>query len=273
MVLLPLSVWAAGPPPRSTCPAGCVNHGTRNHPLPTIQCAQRAVGPGGRRRRGRTYQVAESRVAAARRLLAWITVLDRSGAPGRPITYRAYPGERPVFDCSAVNPTGKRVTAFYVRGSWPRLEGCGRPPSWGTVVTLGQSRTGGTWAARRDGRTGRQSGSKPRPTGARRPSISRPGEGGCPTAGYGPGRKVAANTRGRAGHARDQADHRRGWSPGAGGLGANGCTLRVRPAEHRPDVPRALAAGERQADGGRLRRPERPHGAGGERRVACRHRG
>lgn len=40
-----------------------------------------------------------------------------------PITYRAYQDEKPVFDCSDVKPPRQRVTAFYVSGSWLRLQG------------------------------------------------------------------------------------------------------------------------------------------------------
>jgi pectate lyase-like protein len=50
-------------------------------------------------------------------------VLDKSGVPGQPITYRAYSDEKPVFDCSTVKPRGQRVSAFYVSGSWLHLQG------------------------------------------------------------------------------------------------------------------------------------------------------
>jgi hypothetical protein len=60
--------------------------------------------------------MAEAQLARRRGLFARPIVLDKSGSPGKPITYRAYQNERPVFDCTEVKPSGKRVTAFYVSG-------------------------------------------------------------------------------------------------------------------------------------------------------------
>jgi hypothetical protein len=65
----------------------------------------------------------QAQLARRRGLYARITVLDKSGTPEKPITYRAYADEKPVFDCSDVMPEGQRVAAFYVSGSWLRLVG------------------------------------------------------------------------------------------------------------------------------------------------------
>ena len=98
--------------------------GTRAAPFATIQRAQRAVAPGDSVViRGGLYRMRPDRIAREERIFAYVTLLDRSGEPGRPIRYRAAPGETPVFDFTAVRPPGRRVHAFRVTGSWLHLEG------------------------------------------------------------------------------------------------------------------------------------------------------
>lgn len=98
--------------------------GSLEQPFATIQRAQQAVAPGDTVFiRGGTYQMQESQIAARRGLFARLIVLDKSGQPGQPITYRAYADEKPVFDCADVKPRDQRVTAFYVNGSWLHLIG------------------------------------------------------------------------------------------------------------------------------------------------------
>jgi hypothetical protein len=48
--------------------------------------------------------------------------LSKSGSAGNPITYAAYPGERPVFDFSKVKDNC-RIKGFDVTGSWIHLKG------------------------------------------------------------------------------------------------------------------------------------------------------
>lgn len=48
--------------------------------------------------------------------------LNRSGSPGNPIRYWAYPGERPVFDFSRVRDDC-RIKGFDVTGNWIQLKG------------------------------------------------------------------------------------------------------------------------------------------------------
>jgi len=97
--------------------------GSLEHPFATVQRAQEAAAPGDMVfLRGGTYRVTEPQ-ATRRRLFARIIVLDKSGEAGKPITYRAYQNERPIFDCSDVKPPRQRVTAFYVSGSWLLLQG------------------------------------------------------------------------------------------------------------------------------------------------------
>lgn len=73
--------------------------------------------------RGGIYRMTEARIGRRRGIFARIVVLDKSGVEGRPITYRAYADEKPVFDCSAVKPLNQRVSAFYISGSWLHLIG------------------------------------------------------------------------------------------------------------------------------------------------------
>ncbi len=98
--------------------------GTLAAPFASLQRAQAAVAAGDTVWvRGGTYAMTEAQIARRERIFAYVTLLDRSGAPGRPIRYHAYPGERPVFDFSAVKPAGLRVHAFRVTGSWLHLKG------------------------------------------------------------------------------------------------------------------------------------------------------
>jgi hypothetical protein len=53
-------------------------------------------------------------------------VLSKSGVPGKPIQYWAYPGERPIFDFSGLTDMGKyncRQTGLRVTGSYLHLKG------------------------------------------------------------------------------------------------------------------------------------------------------
>jgi hypothetical protein len=52
-----------------------------------------------------------------------VTLLDKSGTDGKRICYWAYSNERPVFDFSEVKPTGYRVHAFEITGSWLHIKG------------------------------------------------------------------------------------------------------------------------------------------------------
>ena len=98
--------------------------GSIEQPFATIQRAQMAAEPGDTVFiRGGTYRMTEAQLEQRRGLFARLIVLGKSGSSGKPITYRAYQDERPVFDCSDVKPRDRRVTAFYVSGSWLHLSG------------------------------------------------------------------------------------------------------------------------------------------------------
>ena len=98
--------------------------GSLAEPFATIQRAQQSAMPGDTVFvRGGIYRMTEAAIGRRRGIFARIVVLDKSGAEGQPITYRAYADEKPVFDCSAVKPLNQRVSAFYVSGSWLHLIG------------------------------------------------------------------------------------------------------------------------------------------------------
>ena len=97
--------------------------GTLEKPFATVQRGQKAAAPGDTVFiRGGTYHLTEAQIARRKGIFAYITYLDKSGKPGKPIQYWAYPGERPVFDCSAVKPA-LRIDAFYTRASWIHFKG------------------------------------------------------------------------------------------------------------------------------------------------------
>jgi hypothetical protein len=98
--------------------------GTREAPFATIQRAQAAAQPGDTVfARGGRYRMREDQIAGRVGPYACVTLLEKSGEPGRPIRYWAFPGEQPVFDFSAVKPAGARVAAFRIHGSWLHLKG------------------------------------------------------------------------------------------------------------------------------------------------------
>jgi hypothetical protein len=98
--------------------------GSKAAPFASLARAQAAVSAGDTVWiRGGTYAVTEAQIARRERIFAYVMLFDRSGEPGRPIRYRAYPGERPVFDFSAVKPASYRVYALRVNASWLHFEG------------------------------------------------------------------------------------------------------------------------------------------------------
>ena len=100
------------------------NVGTIDAPFLTIQRAQTSVTAGDTVYiRGGNYVMTDSLVATYTGIWAYITYLTKSGKPGKRINYWAYPGEIPIFDCSAVAPVGYRVNAFQVNASYIHVRG------------------------------------------------------------------------------------------------------------------------------------------------------
>src|SRR3954464_12873720 len=62
--------------------------GTLEKPFATIQRAHAAAAPGHTvYARGGTYAVTEAQIARKQRIWAYVTFLDKSGQPGKPIKY------------------------------------------------------------------------------------------------------------------------------------------------------------------------------------------
>ncbi|TDH20660.1 T9SS type A sorting domain-containing protein [Segetibacter sp. 3557_3] len=100
------------------------NPGTVNDPFLTIQQAQAAVIPGDTVYvRGGTYMMSVDQVAAYSGIWAYVTLLNKSGTPGKRINYWAYPGEKPVFNYTNIKPPNYRINAFEVTGSWLHIKG------------------------------------------------------------------------------------------------------------------------------------------------------
>ena len=100
------------------------NAGSLAAPFASVQRAQKAAASGDTVFvRGGTYAMREAQIARSRRIWAYVVALDKSGSAGKPIKYWAYRDEQPVFDFTNVKPAGRRVTAFFVTGSWLHLKG------------------------------------------------------------------------------------------------------------------------------------------------------
>lgn len=116
------------------------NAGTLDAPFASLQRTQQVVAPGDTVFiRGGTYAVTEEKIAEKKRVWAYVFHLSKSGAAEKRINYFAYPGEKPVFDFSAVKPAGQRVTAFYVTGSWLHFKGLEVTGVQVTILTHTQS--------------------------------------------------------------------------------------------------------------------------------------
>jgi len=110
------------------------NSGTKISPLASVMRAQQVVEAGDTVYfRGGKYLIPENKIALKQGIWAMVNVLDKSGKPGKRINYWAYPGEKPVFDLSAVKPEGLRVMVFSVSASWIHFKGL---EVVGTQVTI-----------------------------------------------------------------------------------------------------------------------------------------
>lgn len=97
------------------------NSGAISKPLATMNKAQSLVSAGDTIYfRGGTYKISEDQIMGYEvgALYACVFDLQKSGTAGHPICYFGYPGERPVFDLSNVKPADKRISVFYLYGSY-----------------------------------------------------------------------------------------------------------------------------------------------------------
>lgn len=98
---------------------GCINA-----PFASIQRAQRAADAGDTVLiRGGVYHIKPEQIGEFHRQWAYVIHLNKSGTKGKRIHYFAYPGEKPSFDFTAVNPAGFRINAFQVSGSYIHIKG------------------------------------------------------------------------------------------------------------------------------------------------------
>lgn len=111
------------------------NVGTIDSPFASLVPVQKVVEPGDNVFfRGGIYRPAVSNsMGDMNAIYSCAYILAKSGEKGKPISYMAYPGEQPVFDMSDYKPEGKRVSVFYVSGSWLHLKGL---EVIGTQVTI-----------------------------------------------------------------------------------------------------------------------------------------
>lgn len=100
------------------------NSGSQTAPFGSIMQAQKVVMPGDTvYLRGGKYQITEEQITRQIRIYACVNNIYKSGSKGKPIHYWAFPGEKPVFDFSAVKPDNLRVMGFNVTGSWNHFKG------------------------------------------------------------------------------------------------------------------------------------------------------
>ena len=65
--------------------------------------------------RGGTYRVTDSQVMKTERNYAFVFALEKGGSASHLTCLMGYPGERPVFDCSALQLDGQhRFAVFYL---------------------------------------------------------------------------------------------------------------------------------------------------------------
>jgi hypothetical protein len=98
--------------------------GTKSAPWKSFAHAQSVARPGDTVYfRGGTYTYTRANASCGSQTDRVDAVtLNKSGSSGSPITYAAYPGERPVFDFSHVKDDC-RIKGFDVTGSWIHLKG------------------------------------------------------------------------------------------------------------------------------------------------------
>jgi len=95
------------------------NNGSPSHPLATIMKAQSLASSGDTVIiNAGTYKLANSYNSIQDGAYAAVNLINKNG-----ITYKAASGTRPVFDFSAVKPSGDRVAAFWVTASSVTFQG------------------------------------------------------------------------------------------------------------------------------------------------------
>ena len=95
------------------------NAGTLDKPFATLQKAQSKVVPGDTVYiRGGEYRIREEQMMGGDHLRAYVFEMNKSGTQAKRICYTGYQDERPIFNLTEVKSEGKRVSVFYVSGSY-----------------------------------------------------------------------------------------------------------------------------------------------------------
>ncbi len=97
--------------------------GTLRSPMATLPAAYARIASGDTICfRGGTYHITDDQVMKQESLYAYVFALEKPGKPGRLTCITGYPGERPVFDFSALQLDGQhRFAAFYLGADYIHL--------------------------------------------------------------------------------------------------------------------------------------------------------
>lgn len=97
--------------------------GTIDAPLATLPAAYRLIASGDTICfRGGTYRVTDDQVMKTDKTYAYVFALEKGGSAARRTCIMGYPGERPVFDFSALQLDGQhRFSAFYLGANYLHL--------------------------------------------------------------------------------------------------------------------------------------------------------
>lgn len=109
--------------------------GTKSSPFKSLLKAQEMVQGGDTvYLRGGVYRMKQEDIHQYSGIWAYQHHMSKSGSSvNKRINYWAYPGERPIIDMSDVKPSGYRIIAFYVSGSFLHFKGL---EIVGTQVTI-----------------------------------------------------------------------------------------------------------------------------------------
>lgn len=104
-------------------PAGDDHHpGTLEQPLATLRQAHQLMAGGDTVYfRAGTYHLTDADIQLMGPQYAFVCHLDKAGSPAGHTCYMGYPGERPVFDFSAVEARDHRISAFALMADYIHL--------------------------------------------------------------------------------------------------------------------------------------------------------
>ena len=118
------------------------NAGTIDAPFASLKCAQEKVAAGDTVYiRGGEYKLTESQIMGYEESSLYACMFDMKtyGTKDKPICYFGYPGERPVFNLTNVKPANKRISVFYLYGSYLHFKNFDIVGTQVTITTHTQS--------------------------------------------------------------------------------------------------------------------------------------